>query len=211
MTYALRSFEYWVVLVPPRVARHRRHEHRRPGAVPHGARRRPRQAREPRPGCRRAVPRLRRAGHPRRDGDAACDVRVVVSRDGRDPLDAPVRRDARDAVAHARSARRPSAVRRARVAGVSAIYLAIIAAFGAIHSPYAILAWPAAILLGLAHSAPVSAFSAWLDREEGLQRALPLRRHADVPLLGNVLPRDAAAARVPARSRTRRRCGTASP
>ena len=54
-----------------------------------------------------------------------------------------------------------------RVAGVSAIYLAIIAAFGAIHSTYAILAWPAAILLGLAHSAPVSAFSAWLDREEG--------------------------------------------
>jgi lipooligosaccharide transport system permease protein len=55
----------------------------------------------------------------------------------------------------------------ARIAGVSAIYLAIIAAFGAIHSPYAIFAWPAAILLGLAHSAPVSAFSAWLDREEG--------------------------------------------
>jgi lipooligosaccharide transport system permease protein len=50
---------------------------------------------------------------------------------------------------------------------VSAIYLAIIAAFGAIHSPYALLAWPAAILVGLAHSAPVSAFSAWLEREEG--------------------------------------------
>jgi lipooligosaccharide transport system permease protein len=37
-----------------------------------------------------------------------------------------------------------------------------------LHSPYAILAWPAAILLGLAHSAPVSAFSAWLERDEGM-------------------------------------------
>src|SRR2546425_9273970 len=33
----------------------------------------------------------------------------------------------------------------ARLAVVSAIYLAILAAFGAIHSPYAILAWPVAI------------------------------------------------------------------
>jgi lipooligosaccharide transport system permease protein len=55
----------------------------------------------------------------------------------------------------------------ARLAAVSAIYLAILAAFGAVHSTYAILAWPAAILVGLAHSAPVSAFSAWLEREEG--------------------------------------------
>lgn len=55
----------------------------------------------------------------------------------------------------------------ARLAVVAAIYLAILSAFGAIHSPYAILAWPAAILLGLAHAAPVSAFSAWLEREEG--------------------------------------------
>ena len=55
----------------------------------------------------------------------------------------------------------------ARLAVVSAIYLAVLAGFGALHSPYAILAWPAAVLVGLAHSAPVSAFSAWLQREEG--------------------------------------------
>ena len=55
----------------------------------------------------------------------------------------------------------------ARLGSVSAIYLVVLSAFGALHSPYAILAWPAAILLGLAHSAPVSAFSAWLQREEG--------------------------------------------
>ena len=55
----------------------------------------------------------------------------------------------------------------ARLAVVSAIYLAVLAGFGALHSPWAILAWPAAVLVGLAHSAPVSAFSAWLQREEG--------------------------------------------
>jgi len=43
----------------------------------------------------------------------------------------------------------------------------VLAGFGALHSPWAILAWPAAVLIGLAHSAPVSAFSAWLQREEG--------------------------------------------
>ena len=55
----------------------------------------------------------------------------------------------------------------ARLAVVSAIYLVVLAGFGALHSPYAILAWPAAVLVGVAHSAPVSAFSAWLQREEG--------------------------------------------
>ena len=58
------------VLVSPRLARQRRHEHRRPRALPDGARRRARQARQPRAGRRRAVSRLRRAGHPRGDGDA---------------------------------------------------------------------------------------------------------------------------------------------
>ncbi len=54
-----------------------------------------------------------------------------------------------------------------RIAGVSAVYLAVLAGFGAIHSPLALLAWPAAILLGLSFSAPVSAFAAWLERDEG--------------------------------------------
>jgi lipooligosaccharide transport system permease protein len=55
----------------------------------------------------------------------------------------------------------------ARLAIVSGIYLVILSGFGVLHSPLAILAWPAAVLVGLAHSAPVSAFSAWLKREEG--------------------------------------------
>jgi lipooligosaccharide transport system permease protein len=42
-----------------------------------------------------------------------------------------------------------------------------IAAFGAIHSWLALLAWPAAILLGLSFSAPIAGMAAWLEREEG--------------------------------------------
>jgi lipooligosaccharide transport system permease protein len=54
-----------------------------------------------------------------------------------------------------------------RVGVSAAIYLVVLMGFGALHSPLAILAWPAVILLGLAHSAPVSAYSAWLERDEG--------------------------------------------
>jgi lipooligosaccharide transport system permease protein len=54
-----------------------------------------------------------------------------------------------------------------RLALVSGIYLVILAAFGALHSPWAVAGLPAAVLIGLAHSAPVSAFSAWLERDEG--------------------------------------------
>jgi lipooligosaccharide transport system permease protein len=55
----------------------------------------------------------------------------------------------------------------ARLAIVAGIYLVVLAAFGALHSPYAVFAWPAAILVGLAHSSVVSGFSAWLERDEG--------------------------------------------
>jgi len=54
-----------------------------------------------------------------------------------------------------------------RVAVVSAIYLVVITAFGAVHSWEAIAAWPAAVLMALAFSAPVCAFAAWLQRDEG--------------------------------------------
>jgi lipooligosaccharide transport system permease protein len=54
-----------------------------------------------------------------------------------------------------------------RLTIVASIYLAILAGFGAIHSPLALLGVPVAVLLGLAHAAPVSAFSAWLERDEG--------------------------------------------
>lgn len=54
-----------------------------------------------------------------------------------------------------------------RIAFVSAVYLAIIAGFGAVHSPEALVAWPVAIVLGFSFSAPVSAMAAWLRRDEG--------------------------------------------
>ncbi len=54
-----------------------------------------------------------------------------------------------------------------RVGVVAAIYLAVLAGFGAIKSPFALAAWPSAVLLGLAFSAPVAAFAAWLERDEG--------------------------------------------
>lgn len=54
-----------------------------------------------------------------------------------------------------------------RVGTSSGIYLVALVLFGAIHSPWAIAAWPVAILLGLSFAAPVSAFSAWLKNEEG--------------------------------------------
>jgi lipooligosaccharide transport system permease protein len=55
-----------------------------------------------------------------------------------------------------------------RVAGVAAVYLAVLTAFGAIHSPLALAAWPAAVLLGFSFSAPVSAYSANLENDTGL-------------------------------------------
>jgi lipooligosaccharide transport system permease protein len=52
-----------------------------------------------------------------------------------------------------------------RVAASTGIYLVVLAAFGALHSAYAVLAWPAAILIGLAFSAPIAAFSAWAPKD----------------------------------------------
>jgi lipooligosaccharide transport system permease protein len=54
-----------------------------------------------------------------------------------------------------------------RVGLAAAIYLAVLSAFDAIRSPYALLAWPAAILLGVAFSAPIAALAGWLERDEG--------------------------------------------
>jgi lipooligosaccharide transport system permease protein len=54
-----------------------------------------------------------------------------------------------------------------RVATGSAIYLAVLAAFGTLHSWLAVLAWPTAVLLGLSFSAPIAAMAARLEREDG--------------------------------------------
>lgn len=45
------------------------------------------------------------------------------------------------------------------------LYLAALAAFGALHSWYSILTIPLSVLIGLAFAAPISALSAWADEE----------------------------------------------
>jgi lipooligosaccharide transport system permease protein len=52
-----------------------------------------------------------------------------------------------------------------RVAVSAAIYLTAITAFGAVHSPLALLAIPLCVLIGLAFAGPISALSAWADEE----------------------------------------------
>ena len=90
----------------------------------------------------------------------------------------------------------------ARLAIVVTIYLAVMAAFGVVYSPWAIVALPAAVLTGMAFAAPVSAFAATQDKGLLLLDPVPLRHHPDVPVLGDVLP-DIAAARLAAGSRLR--------
>ena len=53
----------------------------------------------------------------------------------------------------------------ARIGIVTSIYLAVMAAFGTIHSPWAILALPAGVLTGMAFGAPMAAFSATQDKD----------------------------------------------
>jgi lipooligosaccharide transport system permease protein len=53
-----------------------------------------------------------------------------------------------------------------RLAAGSAIYLAILALFGGVHSALAILAVPAATLCGLAFAAPIAAFSSTQENDQ---------------------------------------------
>jgi len=52
-----------------------------------------------------------------------------------------------------------------RVAVSAALYLAAITAFGAVHSPLALLAIPLCALIGLAFAGPISALSAWASED----------------------------------------------
>src|SRR6185437_2352432 len=67
----------------------------------------------------------------------------------------------------------------ARLAIVVSIYLAVMAAFGVVYSPYAILALPAGVLTGLAFAAPVSAFAATQDKDSSFST---LYRFAIIPM-----------------------------
>jgi lipooligosaccharide transport system permease protein len=52
-----------------------------------------------------------------------------------------------------------------RVGTSCAIYAGVIAVFGAFHSPWALLAMPAAVLTGMAFAAPIAAFAVTQDRD----------------------------------------------
>jgi lipooligosaccharide transport system permease protein len=66
-----------------------------------------------------------------------------------------------------------------RVVSSSAVYLAVIAAFGGIHSWLGVLALPACFLVGIAFSAPVAAYAATLERDSAF---VAMNRFAIVPM-----------------------------
>jgi lipooligosaccharide transport system permease protein len=67
----------------------------------------------------------------------------------------------------------------ARIASTSAVYLAVIAAFGAVNSYLAILTLPAVVLLGLAFTAPTAAYAATQEADGAF---VPYNRFLIVPM-----------------------------
>ncbi|MFL6029111.1 MAG: ABC transporter permease [Gaiellaceae bacterium] len=67
----------------------------------------------------------------------------------------------------------------ARVAATSAIYLAVIAAFGAVDSFWGVLALPAAILVGLAFTTPLAAYAATREQDSAF---VPVNRFVILPM-----------------------------
>lgn len=66
-----------------------------------------------------------------------------------------------------------------RVVSSCAVYLAVIAAFGGVHSPLAILTVPACLLIGLAFSAPLAAYAATCENDGAF---VVVNRFAIVPM-----------------------------
>ena len=66
-----------------------------------------------------------------------------------------------------------------RIAMTSGVYLAVVAAFGGIESPLAIVAWPACLLVGMAFAGPIVAFSTTRENDSGFAA---LNRFAIVPM-----------------------------
>ena len=55
----------------------------------------------------------------------------------------------------------------ARLALTAAVFLLVLVLFGVTHSWWAVLALPAAVLVGMAHATPIFAYAAWLERVTG--------------------------------------------
>jgi lipooligosaccharide transport system permease protein len=66
-----------------------------------------------------------------------------------------------------------------RLASTSAVYLAVIAAFGAVKSPLGLLALPTAVLVGLAFTTPTAAFAATVETDSAF---VPYNRFVIVPM-----------------------------
>lgn len=66
-----------------------------------------------------------------------------------------------------------------RVTMVSAVYLAVMAAFGTVLSPLAVLALPAGVMTGLAFAVPIAAFSSTQESDKGF---ITIYRFALIPL-----------------------------
>jgi lipooligosaccharide transport system permease protein len=66
-----------------------------------------------------------------------------------------------------------------RVAASTGLYLVALAAFGTLHSGYAVFAWPVAVLVGVAFSAPLAAYAAAVPKDSYLAAAF---RFGVVPL-----------------------------
>ena len=66
-----------------------------------------------------------------------------------------------------------------RVASSSALYLAVIAAFGGIHSAFGALALPACVLVGFAFCGPMAAYAATRENDGAF---VPVMRFAIVPM-----------------------------
>jgi lipooligosaccharide transport system permease protein len=66
-----------------------------------------------------------------------------------------------------------------RVAATSAVYLAVIAAFGGVDSFWAILALPASVLLGAAFTTPFAAYAATREQESAF---VPINRFVVLPM-----------------------------
>ena len=80
-----------------------------------------------------------------------------------------------------------------RLTTIATAFVLVMTAFGIPRSPLVILAIPAAVLTGLAFAAPIMAYAATLKARQYIQRPLPLRHHAAVPVLRRLLPRQPAA------------------
>jgi lipooligosaccharide transport system permease protein len=66
-----------------------------------------------------------------------------------------------------------------RIAMTSGVYLAVVAAFGGIKSPLALVAWPACLLIGMAFAGPIVAFASTRETDNGFAA---LNRFAIVPM-----------------------------